>query len=383
MKFLIAPNALKGSLTAFEAASAMQQAVQEFSPENQCILCPVADGGDGTLDVLRSATGGTSFNKRVSGPLHSMEVDARWGMLGDKSTAVIEMAQAAGLQLLQQNQYDVAHTTTYGVGELMLEAAKQGCKKILVGLGGSATNDGGAGCAKALGVKFYDSAGKELPEGGIHLPELEGITIKNYELGIMNVEIVGLVDVKNMLFGSEGAAFTFARQKGATEEQVRQLDLGLRHYASIIERTTHRDVSRIPGSGAAGGLGAGLVAFCNARLVPGIDLVLDTVGFDDLLMKCDAVLTAEGMLDSQTIQGKAIDGIARRAVRQRKPVHVFAGRIRGDASSLRAQLGLASLQQISPEKIKLEVSMKNASSFLSAAVKDFLRKDAKDSMKRG
>ena len=375
MKFLIAPNALKGSLTAFEAASVMQQAVREFSQENQCILCPVADGGDGTLDVLTGATRGTKFNATVSGPLASMKVSAQWGMLGDKSTAVVEMAQAAGLQLLKPGQYDVAHATTYGVGELMMAAVKHGCKKILVGLGGSATNDGGMGFAKALGVKFYGKGGNELPEGGMYLSELERITILNYELGIRNVGLVGLVDVTNTLFGPEGAAFTFARQKGATEEQVRQLDSGLRHYASIIEQTIHRDVSSIPGSGAAGGLGAGLIAFCDAKLVSGIDIVLDTVRFDDLLKECDAVLTAEGALDSQTVKGKAIDGIARRAAKQRKPVHVFAGKVRGDASLLRAQLGITSLHEISPKKKDLQEAMKNASSFLSAAVKDFLRKD--------
>jgi glycerate kinase len=317
------------------------------------------------------ATGGKVFEATVQGPVSSLRVKARWGVLGDGTTAVIEMAEAAGLRLLSPPQFDIANATTYGVGELIVQALKSGPKKIIVGLGGSATNDGGAGCARALGVRFFDEYNKELPEGGIHLARLHHLQIKNYELGIKNAEIIGLADVTNVLFGPAGAAYTFAAQKGATPEQIHQLDEGLRHYSSTIERDLHRDISHIPGSGAAGGLGAGLMAFCNARVVSGIDFVLDTVRFDSLLQQCDCVITAEGMIDSQTLRGKGIEGVARRARRFNKPVHAFVGRMHGDATSLQKKLGLATLHQISPDIMPVEDAMREAESLLALSIRDF------------
>jgi glycerate kinase len=264
---------------------------------------------------------------------------------------------------------------------LILQALKPGLKKIIVGLGGSATNDAGAGCARALGVRFYDEHNEELPDGGIHLARLHHFEIKNYKLGppeadaplaqIKNAEIIGLADVTNVLFGPMGAAYTFAVQKGATLEQIPQLNEGLKHYASIIERNLHRDVSHIPGSGAAGGLGAGLMAFCNARIVSGIDFVLDTVRFDSLLQQCDCVITAEGMIDSQTLRGKGIEGVARRARKFNKPVHAFVGRIHGNATTLQKKLALATLHQISPDKMSVEDSMRGAESLLALSIRDF------------
>lgn len=207
---------------------------------------------------------------------------------------------------------------------------------------------------------------------------LHHLQIKNYELGppeadaplaqIRNAEVIGLADVTNVLYGPAGAAYTFAAQKGATPEQIHQLDEGLKHYASIIERELHRDVSQIPGSGAAGGLGAGLMAFCDARIVSGIDFVLDAVRFDSLLQQCDCVITAEGMIDFQTLRGKGIEGVARRAQKFNKPVHAFVGRIRGDPAALQLKLGLATLEQISPDEIPLDIAMRSAEVFLSCAV---------------
>jgi glycerate 2-kinase len=371
MNFLIAPNALKGSLSAQNAANIISAALQEKLPDAHSIICPIADGGNGTLECLVQATGGKFYSATVCGPLASIKVNARWGILGDGTTAVVEMAEAAGLHLLKPSQYDVANATTFGVGELIREAMNAGCKKIIIGMGGSATNDGGAGCAKALGVRFFDEKDMELPQGGIHLARLHHLQIKNYELGIKNAEIIGLADVTNVLNGPEGAAYTFAAQKGATLEQIRQLDDGLRHYASIIERDVHRNVSHIPGSGAAGGLGAGLIAFCNAKIISGIDFVLDTLRFDDLLKQCDCVITAEGRLDSQTLHGKGIAGIARRAKKFNKPVHAFVGKIRGDAVTLQRQIGLATLHQISPDGTPLEEAMRDAGTFLLRKIKDF------------
>jgi glycerate kinase len=371
MKLLIAPNAFKRSLSAIQAASIVARSLKEIASDAETILCPIADGGDGTLECLVQATGGKVFTVTVTGPVASLRVKARWGVLGDGSSAVIEMAEAAGLRLLKQNQYDVANATTRGVGELIREALHAGYKKIIIGLGGSATNDGGAGCGCALGARFLDEHNVELPGGGIHLARLHHLQIKNYKLGIKNADIIGLADVTNVLYGPAGAAYTFAAQKGATSEQIRQLDEGLRHYASILERDLHRDVSQIPGSGAAGGLGAGLIAFCNARIISGIDFVLDTIRFDDLLRQCDCVITAEGMIDSQTLRGKGIEGVARRAQKFNKPVHAFVGRIRGDPASLQLKLGLATLEQISPDEIPLPIAMRGAETFLARAIRDF------------
>jgi glycerate kinase len=234
--------------------------------------------------------------------------------------------------------------TTTGVGELMLEASKVGYTKIIVGLGGSATNDGGIGCCRALGVRFLDKEKNELVDGGRSLSRLDRIENKREETRDKKVKIVALSDVTNVLCGPDGAAHTFAAQKGATPEQVRELDAGLRHYATIIERDLRRNVSEIPGSGAAGGLGAGLIAFCDATVESGIDYVLDLVRFDELAHECDCVITAEGMIDSQTLGG--------------------------NAALLRPQLGLESLHEISPEGIPLVDSMKNAGNFLSSKIKE-------------
>lgn len=399
MNFLIAPNALKGSLSALRAAAAISQSLKGIAPDIVTTLCPIADGGDGTLECLVHATRGKVFQTTVRGPISSLRVNARWGELGDSATAVIEMAEAAGLRLLNRHQFDLANATTYGVGELILQALNSGFKKIIIGLGGSATNDGGAGCANALGIRFFDEHNKDLPEGGIHLARLHHLQIKNYELGLLNesslrpeanaplaqitnAEIVGLADVTSVLFGPAGAAHTFAAQKGATSEQIRLLDEGLKHYASIIERDLHKHISYIPGSGAAGGLGAGLIAFCNAKIVSGIDFVLDTVRFDSLLQQCDCVITAEGMIDSQTLQGKGIEGVARRARKFNKPVHAFVGRVRGDATALQKKLGLATLHQISPDKMPVEDAMRGAESFLTSSIRDFFGPKVKEDIKK-
>jgi glycerate kinase len=374
MKFLIAPNALKGSLSSSAAAIIISKVLREIYPDADCVLRPIADGGNGTLDCLIQASQGRIYSKKVSGPLASMKVDARWGILGDGKTAVIEMAEAAGLHLLKPNQYDAANATTYGVGELILAAMSSECTKIIVGLGGSATTDGGAGCARALGVKFFDEKEEELAEGGTHLIDLRSIQIKETEGRRQNTEIIGLADVKNILYGGDGTALTFAAQKGATKEQARLLDKALEHYGSIINGMTHRDVSHIPGSGAAGGLGAGLIAFCDATIVSGIDFILDTIHFDDLLRQCDCVITTEGKLDLQTLQGKGIDGIARRAKQFNKPVFAFAGRVTRDKLFLKQQLGLAELIQISPENLSVEEAIGNAESFLSRTVREHFSK---------
>lgn len=376
MKFLIAPNALKGSLTPMEAAKCIAAALKK-SPHNEFTLCPIADGGNGTVECLVHATQGKFFSTTVTGPLHAKKVSARWGVLGDGKvengnevgTAVIEMAEAAGLHLLKSEEYDVLHATTFGVGELIIAALDAGFRKIIIGLGGSATNDGGAGCARALGAQFLDEVNNELPDGGIHLNKLDHIDCKNLDQRLSKCEIIALSDVTNVLYGPAGASFTFAKQKGATENELHILDDALRHYASVLEKDLKKDVASLSGSGAAGGLGAGLIAFCNARIVSGIDFVLDTIHFDELLQNCDAVLTAEGTIDEQTLFGKGVAGIALRAEKHHKPVHAFVGRINGETEELKRKLHLASLHQISPDTMPVDKAMKNAHTLLASAIK--------------
>ena len=252
MKFLIAPNALKGSLSAIRAAEIIAEALHAVDPGCTTDIAPIADGGDGTLDCLVAATGGKTISTIVHGPVEAMSVEARWGVLGDGSTTAIEMAETAGLRLLTADRYDVANATTFGVGQLMFAACTAGYKKIVVGLGGSATNDGGAGCAAALGVRFLDSDGNDLPPGGGSLARLHAIETKNFEPRMREVQVIGLTDVTNVLCGPEGATRTFAPQKGGTPDLIPLLDRALEKYASIIKRDLGMDVTSVPGGGAAG-----------------------------------------------------------------------------------------------------------------------------------
>lgn len=365
MKILVAPNALKGSLTAVRAA----EVIADSLPTSwEALLCPIADGGDGTLDCLVAASGGHCHSELVMGPLAPLQVHARWGDLGDRRTAVIEMAEASGLRLLRPEQYSVTQTTTLGVGELMLKALNAGFSKILVGLGGSATNDGGFGCAEAMGARFLDAKGRRLQPGGVHLQQLSRIDTTELDTRLLTSEIVCLSDVNCALTGPTGTSKIYARQKGATDDEIELLESALSHYAEVVSNQLHVDVKKIP-CGAAGGLAAGLIAFCNARIVLGSDYILNILRFDEMLAQCDAVITAEGRVDEQTAQGKGIAAIAARANRLHKPVHVFAGRIEGDSESLIRQLGVHSIHQISPESLTQGEAMRRVEEFLSIGVR--------------
>ncbi len=369
MKVLIAPTALKGSLTARAAAQAMATAL----PTGMLpIICPVADGGDGTLECLVDGTNGMFFDTTVRGPVGRMNVRARWGVLGDGSTAVIEMAEAAGLRLLNRREYDVAHASSFGVGQLIRAALDAGYRRILVGLGGSATNDGGTGMARALGVRFLNRAGHELSEGGIWLNDLQSIDMRGLHPAVSQCVFSGLADVDSPLCGPEGTTKTFAAQKGASTAEIEQLESAMMRYAGVVKTLTGTDVLSLRRVGAAGGMGVALREFCRADLRSGIDFVLRTMKFDSLLQSCDLVLTAEGMIDSQTFQGKAIAGIAQRALFLNKPVHAFAGRVVGGPAVLAKSLGIASVRQISPSDIPTAEAMSRASEFLTDAVSRFL-----------
>ncbi len=370
MKVLVAPNALKGSLTAVEAAEIM---ARSLPPTWDTVICPIADAGDGTLDCLVSATRGTFFTAFVTGPLARQKVSARWGELGNQRAAVIEMAEASGLRLLTASQYSAATTTTFGVGELILKALDAGFRKIFIGLGGSATNDGGAGCAQALGVSLLDRNGRELPQGGIQLKQLHRIDVPHRDKRIEDCEFICLADVHNVLTGPSGATRLYGPQKGARLEELELLDKALGHSGDVIFQQLHVDIVNLPGGGAAGGLGAGLSAFCNATIVSGIGHILDLVGFDDLLHDCDLVLTAEGSIDQQTLQGKGISGIAQRAKKFDKPVHAFAGRVRSSEEILLRQLGIHTIHRIAPPSMSEAEAISRARELLGQKVSEFVR----------
>ncbi len=366
MRILIAPNALKNSLTALRAAEVIAKSLPESW---ELVLRPIADGGDGTLDCLVSATGGRYFDADVSGPLPGMQVRARWGILGTEQTAVIEMAEAAGLRLLKPDQYAPGLTTTHGVGELILRALDAGCRKILVGLGGSSTTDGGTGCGSALGVQFLDSLGRQLAPGGANLLQLHKIDTTHLDPRIRDCEVVCLSDVNIVLTGPKGTARVFAKQKGASAEEIEILDAAMHRYSDILARDVRVDTKQISGSGAAGGLGAGLSAFCNATIVSGTGYILDLLRLDDLLDECDLVVTAEGRLDDQTGLGKGVAGLAARARNWKKPVHVFAGRVTGNLQNIARQLGVSGVHQISPETMNDAEAMRSAEQLLGLAVR--------------
>lgn len=330
MKIIIAPDSFKECLTAAEVAQSIAAGVKEVMPESRCCCIPVADGGEGTLQSLVDGTGGQLYQRTVTGPLGD-SVDARFGILGDGQTAVIEMAQASGLELIPEGQRDPLKATTFGTGELIREALNLRVTRVIVAIGGSATNDGGAGMMAALGVRFLDEDGRELPPGGEALSRLHRIDCSDMDNRLSNVEFTAACDVDNPLTGPKGASAVFGPQKGAAPEMVEQLDKALSCYARIIRQSLGRDVENVPGSGAAGGMGAALLAFLNARLQPGIDIVLEAVQLDKALEGADLVITGEGRLDGQTVHGKTPVGVARRAVLQKIPVIALAGAV-GDGA---------------------------------------------------
>lgn len=318
MKIVIAPQAFKGSLSALQAADAMANGAQRVLPDAQLLRVPIADGGDGTLDALVNATGGTFHGAKVSGPL-GLLVDARWGVLGDGVTAVIEAAQACGLAFLSNDEKHPLITTTYGVGELIKQALDAGCRKMLIGLGGSSTNDGGSGLAMALGIRLLDARARPITQGGQALLNLEVIDLTGIDHRLQGTEVVIIADVTNPLCGPTGASATFGPQKGASPEDVTILDAALAHLAGAIKRYIGVDVMEMPGGGAAGGMGAGLVAFLGATIEWGGDIVCEAVGLAGHLVNADLVITGEGRLDWQTAYNKAPVAVARRAAARSIP----------------------------------------------------------------
>ena len=355
MKVVIAPDSYKGCLSALEVAKAMERGVLSVFPSAEVRKIPIADGGEGTVAALVTATNGQLRQAEVTDPLGN-KISAHWGVLGDGRTAVIEMAAASGLPLVPKEKRDPRVTTTYGTGELIKAALAEGLAKIIIGIGGSATNDGGTGMARALGVRFLDAAGQEVAAGGGSLAEICQIDTTGLDPRLKNTEIVVACDVDNPLCGTRGASAVFGPQKGATPEMVQKMDAGLAKYASCARQATGRDVAEKAGAGAAGGLGAGLMFFTPAQLKPGVEIVLDAVGFSDIVRDADFVITGEGRTDFQTAFGKAPVGVAKVAKTHGAPVFCISGGLGEGADDVLAQ-GIDAVMSICDRPLSLEECM--------------------------
>ncbi|MDR0841483.1 MAG: glycerate kinase [Christensenellaceae bacterium] len=368
-KFLLVPDSFKGTMSSAAICAVMRSAILHHFPAAEVVSIPVADGGEGSVDAFLSALGGQKINVRAQGPLGE-EIDSFYGVLPDH-TAVIEMAACAGLPLVY-GRMQPSKTTTYGVGQLMRHALASGCRKIIVGLGGSATNDLGSGAAAALGVRFLDAQGQVfLPTGGT-LGRIASIDMSALESALLGAEITTMCDIDNPLYGERGAAYVFGPQKGADADMVRFLDAQLRAAAEVIRTQLGRDIAELPGAGAAGGMGGGMVAFLGSRLQPGIETVLDTVRFDALLRGADLVLTGEGRLDSQTLGGKVVAGVARRAKKQRVPVLAIVGEI-GDNIGAIYEQGVSAIFSINRAPVDFSISKHHSAENLAIALDNLMR----------
>jgi glycerate kinase len=365
VKVVVAPDSFKGSLTAVEVAEAMARGVRAVFPDAEVDAVPIADGGEGTVDALVLATGGRVREAEVHGPLGE-PVRARWGVLGGGDTAVIEMAAASGLPLVPPARRDPRVTTTRGTGELVRAALDAGLRRLVVGIGGSATNDGGTGFARALGARFLDAGGEELPEGGAALARLARIDSGGLDPRLAGAELLVACDVDNPLTGPRGASAVYGPQKGATPAMVRALDAALARYAEVAARVTGRDVAGRAGAGAAGGLGAGLLFFTPAQLRPGVAIVLEATGFDRRVRGADLVLTGEGRTDEQTAMGKAPAGVAAAAKRHGVPVVCLSGGL-GEGADRVLDVGIDAVASTAPGPLSLEDSMRAGASLVEAA----------------
>ncbi len=373
MRILLAPDSFKGSLAASGVAMSMERGVKRVFPAAEVVSIPLSDGGEGLVDSLVGASGGSLKRLEVTGPL-GRAVDSFWGLMGDGRTAVIEMAAASGLPLVPEAERNPLVTTTYGTGELIRAALDSGCDRLIIGIGGSATNDGGAGMVQALGVSLSDQVGNELPFGGSHLSRLANIDTAGLDPRLTSMEILVACDVDNPLTGPRGASHIYGPQKGATEEMVKDLDAGLRHYANMLQKFLGIEVDTQPGAGAAGGLGAGLMAFLQGKLTPGIELVMDAVGLEAQLSGCDLVLTGEGKMDAQSAFGKVPVGVARLAKKHSIPVVALAGSAdRGEGTDALYREGISAYFSIVNGPMTLKDAMDNTVILVEQAAAEVVR----------
>lgn len=373
MKIVLAPDSFKENLTSMQVASCIEKGIKNVLPRAKCVIVPMADGGEGTVQSLVDATGGKIIRKKVTGP-NGQPVNARYGMLGDGETGVIEMAEASGLPLVPREERNPLTATTYGTGELIADALKRGITKLIIGLGGSATNDAGAGMAQALGVKFYDKDGKELTDhlGGGMLNNIASIDTSQINPLVKKATITIASDVDNPLCGRKGASHVFGPQKGATPAQVKELDANLKHYGNKLKTILKKDVATKPGAGAAGGLGAGLMAFTRAKMKRGVDLVVQATELEKHLKGADLVITGEGRVDFQTAFGKTPAGVAKAAKKHKVPVIAIGGALADDARGV-FEHGIHGLDSAVSRNMDLDEALKDSKKFLELAGERVIR----------
>ncbi len=364
MKILILSDSFKGSLSSAQAGACIARGFRAVFEEAEYRVMSMADGGEGTVEALVSGAGGQYHTVTVSDPL-GRPISAQFAMLSD-GTAVIEMAAASGLALLKPEERNPAVTSTYGTGELMRAALDLGAKRLFIGIGGSATNDGGAGMARALGVKFYDADGKQLPEGGLALRDLALIDIKGLDRRLFDVPVAVACDVTNPLCGKLGASWVYGPQKGADEALCAQLDAALTVYGSALGALCGSDIAAQPGAGAAGGLGAGLIAFCGGRLMPGIEEITRLLNLEEHVRWADLVITGEGRIDRTSAMGKVLSGIGALGKLYGKPVLAFGGSI-GEGADAVLETGVTAYTAITDSPMTLEQAIENAPALLTAA----------------
>lgn len=372
MKFVLAPDSFKESMTSKEACDAMERGIKKVISNAQCIKVPMADGGEGTVEALVYGTKGKIKKVFVTGPLGKEKVSASYGILGNGKRAIIEMAEASGIQLVERNLRNPLLTTTYGTGELILDAINNGVKHIIIGIGGSATNDGGAGMFQALGGKLLDEDGNELGFGGAELLKLHKIDLSTLDSRIKDINFEVACDVTNPLVGVNGASYVFGKQKGATEEDIELLDKALTNYAEVIKRDLGIDVKYMEGAGAAGGLGAALLVFLNGKLKKGIELVIKHTALEEKLKGANYIFTGEGAIDSQTIYGKTPMGVAMVAKKHGVETIAVAGKV-GDGVEELYDLGIKSIFSIMRGVESLDEALKNGAENLEKTTEAVVR----------
>lgn len=371
MRIVIAPDSFKGSLSSKEAADAMELGIRKVISEADIVKIPIADGGEGTVLTLVKTLGGEIIKTKVIGPLGET-IESYYGVLNDKETAIIEIANASGLTLVPPEKKNPMLTTSYGTGQLIKTALDSGVKKIVIGLGGSATNDGGVGMAQALGVKFIDKDGRDVGFGGGQLSKIQKIDMSAIDKRIEEVTIQAACDVDNPLCGPNGASFIYGPQKGADKEMIHILDKNLEHLAEIIKKDLGADIINLPGAGAAGGLGAGLVAFLNAELKKGFDIIANILNLDDYIKGVRVVFTGEGQIDKQILSGKAVYGVAKTAKKYGAYVIAIVGTINDDAYELFGK-GIDGMESIVDKPMTMEEACKTAKQLVERTAERVMR----------
>lgn len=358
MKIVIAVDSFKGCLSSSSIAEAVEEGILNVLPGCEVIKVPIADGGEGTVEALVDATRGKIITLPVHNPL-MQPIRASYGMTGDGQTAIIEMSAASGLSLIPPKPGNVMHTTTFGTGEMIADAIKQGCRNFIIGVGGSATNDAGIGMMQALGVRFTDETGNEVEKGGKSLSAIRSIDTQYQLTELQDCTFHIATDVTNPFYGPQGAAHIFGSQKGGDEEQIEILDKGMKHLAGLILETSGKDIERLPGAGAGGGMGGGCIAFLQANISSGIELIMDYLHFNEIIRGADLVITGEGKIDQQTLFGKVPVGIARTAASQHIPVIAITGQLDITADKELREAGLSAIFPIHPAPISLEKAMQS------------------------